>query len=73
MLINERILLGLRSGGVALETLAEAGVNGREGGPGDVVRALVEEGLAESDRNILRLTRRGFLVCDEIARRLMVG
>jgi len=73
MLINERILLGLRSGGVALEMLEEAGTNGQDGGRRSVVRTLVEEGLAESDSNTLRLTRRGFLVCDEIARRLMVG
>ena len=71
-LVNERIFLGLRSTGVDIPGVQrEFGVDlfaQREG----IVRGMVEEQLAEFDRGLLRLTAKGFLLCDEIAGRLML-
>jgi oxygen-independent coproporphyrinogen-3 oxidase len=70
-LVNERLFLGLRSDGIDLEKLkAEFGVSlgsGREA----TIRELVVERLAVLDSNVLRLTSKGFLLCDEIVGRLM--
>lgn len=69
-LCNERIFLGLRSGGISLPALE------REFGlPADrhaLAGALVAEGAAVLEGGTLRLTSRGFMVCDEIAARLML-
>jgi oxygen-independent coproporphyrinogen-3 oxidase len=69
-LCNERIFLGLRSSGVDLRRL------GREFGlPADrlaLAGALVKEGAALLDCGTLRLTARGYMLCDEIAARMMV-
>ena len=69
-LCNERIFLGLRSTGVDLHTLE------REFNlPPDrrlLAGALVGEGSAVMEGGTLRLTDRGFMLCDEIATRLMV-
>ena len=69
-LCNERIFLGLRSAGVDLRTLE------REFNlPADrleLARALVGEGSAVLDGGTLRLTDRGYMLCDEIAARMMV-
>ena len=61
---DERIFLGLRSGGAALT------------GPGGaerlaIARALARDGSAVLEGDVLRLTDRGYLLCDEIAARLM--
>ncbi len=70
-LVNERIFLGLRSDGVDLRRL-EADFAIRLGaGQGETVALLVQENLAVLDGNLLRLTPRGFVLCDEIAARLM--
>ncbi len=70
-LVNERIFLGLRSDGVDLERLkAEFGIelgNGQQA----IVRQLVHDQLAVFDDTMLRLTAKGFLLCDEVAGRLM--
>jgi oxygen-independent coproporphyrinogen-3 oxidase len=69
-LCNERIFLGLRSSGVDLRGL------GREFGlPADrlvLAGALVEDGAAVLEGDTLRLTVRGYMLCDEIAARMMV-
>jgi oxygen-independent coproporphyrinogen-3 oxidase len=69
-LCNERIFLGLRSAGINLPALE------REFGlPADrraLACALVEEGAAVLEGGTLRLTSRGFMLCDEIAARLML-
>jgi len=70
---NERILLGLRSNGVGLEALRGEGQDGLGAERGALVRELVSQGLAVLSSGTLRLTRQGFLVCDEIARRFMIG
>jgi len=61
---NERIFLGLRSGGVPL---------GAVGGPARMALAgaLAREGSAVMEGGMLRLTDRGYLLCDEIAARMM--
>ena len=69
-LCNERIFLGLRSGGVNLGTLEREFAL-----PADrhaLARALVADGAAVLEGGTLRLTSRGFMLCDEIAARLMV-
>jgi len=66
---NEHILLGLRSGGVDVGVFQHLSGGAREG----LLRGLVAEGLGVVEAGKLRLTRRGFVLCDEIARRLMVG
>jgi oxygen-independent coproporphyrinogen-3 oxidase len=69
-LCNERIFLSLRSDGLDLRRLL-----GEFGLPEDrlaLARALVEEGSAVMEGGTLRLTPRGYLLCDEIAARMMV-
>jgi oxygen-independent coproporphyrinogen-3 oxidase len=70
-LFDEQIMLGLRSGGVDLRRLA--GEPGSEplGREHPALRALIEERLAVLEDARLRLTRNGFLLCDEITRRLL--
>jgi oxygen-independent coproporphyrinogen III oxidase len=70
-LINERIFLGLRADGVNLHRLeTEFGIP-LSVGQQEIVRQLVREQLASEEGSVLRLTARGFLLCDEIAGRLM--
>lgn len=69
-LVQERILLGLRSDGLHLARLAvELGHDLRLGQDG-VMRWLIDEALAVRDGPVLRLTPKGYLLCDEIAARL---
>jgi oxygen-independent coproporphyrinogen-3 oxidase len=71
-LINERIFLGLRSGGLDLELLHEELGFSLSAGQGDTVRGLVQEGRAVLDGRHLRLTLRGYMICDEICARLLL-
>jgi len=69
-LVHERILLGLRSDGLHLAHLAaELGHDLRLRQDG-MMRRLVDEALAVRDGPVLRLTPKGYLLCDEIAARL---
>jgi oxygen-independent coproporphyrinogen-3 oxidase len=72
-LLREGIFLGLRSGGLDLERLA--GEFGEEvvAEWGAVLRGLLDEGLAILEESTLRLTRPGFVLCDEIGARLAGG
>jgi oxygen-independent coproporphyrinogen-3 oxidase len=70
-LLTEKVLLGLRSDGLQLDEL-------RSGSGAEVMTArrstidqLVREQLATLEHERLRLTPRGYLLCDEISRRLM--
>jgi coproporphyrinogen III oxidase-like Fe-S oxidoreductase len=72
-MLRERIFLGLRSGGLALDRLADDFGEGVVAERHAVLQGLLEEGLASLDGRMLRLTRPGFLLCDEIGARLCGG
>jgi oxygen-independent coproporphyrinogen-3 oxidase len=71
-LVNERIFLGLRSDGVDMARFAED--FGREFPPDRILlaRDLAAEGKVILEGERIRLTPAGFLLCDEIARRMMI-
>jgi oxygen-independent coproporphyrinogen-3 oxidase len=70
---NERIFLGLRSDGLDVSRLrAEFGVDLPAIHPA-VLERLAAEGLARWNGGLLRLTSRGYLLCDEIAGALMLA
>jgi oxygen-independent coproporphyrinogen-3 oxidase len=71
-LINERIFLGLRSDGLDLDLLREELGYSLSAGQEDTVRGLVQEGRAVLDGRRLRLTLRGYMICDEICARLLL-
>jgi len=71
-LVNERIFLGLRSDGIDLRRLETEFAIGLDSAQRETVRQLVQESLAVLQGDMLRLTPRGFVLCDEIAARLMV-
>lgn len=65
-LLEEEIFLGLRSDGVRLQTLHRQATP-----PRALIASLVDDGAAIIENGLLRLTRKGYLLCDEIAARLM--
>jgi oxygen-independent coproporphyrinogen-3 oxidase len=69
-LIVEKIFLGLRSDGLDLNSLSCES----DASPVDfsLVDDLVADGVATFDGDRFRLTRKGYLLCDEIATRLLV-
>jgi oxygen-independent coproporphyrinogen-3 oxidase len=69
-LLRERIFLGLRSGGLALDRLASDFGEEVLAKRHAIIRGLNEDGLAILDGQTLRLTRHGFLLSDEIGARL---
>jgi oxygen-independent coproporphyrinogen-3 oxidase len=71
-LINERIFLGLRSDGLDLDTLHEDLGYSLSGRQEDTVRGLVQAGHVMVDGRRLRLTPRGYVICDEICTRLLL-
>jgi oxygen-independent coproporphyrinogen-3 oxidase len=71
-LINERIFLGLRSDGLRLSEVKEDFRFAFLARQQELVRALTDEGLAILEAGTLRLTPRGYLLCDEIGARLLV-
>ncbi len=71
-LLNERIFLGLRSDGLNLGRVErEFGVN-LALRHSDILGQLIRDRLAFLDHDSLRLTSRGFLLCDEVSERLML-
>ena len=70
-LLEERIFLGLRRGGLELATLGETPGCDLAAGQSETLQGIVRAGLATLAGGVLRLTPRGFLLCDEIARRLL--
>jgi oxygen-independent coproporphyrinogen-3 oxidase len=71
-LLNERIFLGLRSDGLDLRLLqSEFGIDFTARNRA-VIQQLVAERLALLDQDRLRLTDKGYLLCDEVSERLMM-
>jgi len=66
---HERILLGLRSDGLDLGRVSADSGYGPNVWQTDLIRAMVEEGLAVREGRLLRLTRKGYVLCDEICAR----
>jgi len=71
-MLDERIFLGLRSGGLDLKGLSVDFGYDFESRRGDLMRWMDEEKLASLEQGLLRLTPKGFLLCDEIASRLLL-
>lgn len=70
-LLTERVFLALRSDGLDLAGLTRD--FGLRLGPGaaTLFKALVQEGLATRREEVLRMTARGYLLCDEAAVRVL--
>ena len=71
-LINERIFLGLRSDGLNLREAERDFRFEFHARQRELIKALIDENLAVLDEGSLRLTPRGYLLCDEISERLFV-
>lgn len=71
-LMNERIFLGLRSDGIDCARFAGDFGSPIPAAARSLADALVAEGKALMRGDVLRLTQDGFLLCDEIARRMMI-
>jgi oxygen-independent coproporphyrinogen-3 oxidase len=70
-LLTETIFLGLRSDGVNLPSLANDLAFELIALRGDLIDGLVHQGSVTIEDNILRLTPKGYLVCDEICERML--
>ncbi len=70
--INERIFLGLRGRGIQLNDLRERFDVDLRAIRKPVIDGLLDERYAQLEGDALRLTSKGFLLCDEIAGRLML-
>ena len=70
-MLNECIFLGLRSSGVDLARLRSDLGYDPEALQGDTVQWLLDENMAVLESGILRLTSKGFLLCDEICSQLL--
>lgn len=70
-MLAERILLGLRSGGLDVTGLSADFAFDLKMRWGCLLDKMIEDGMAVFREDRLRLTSKGFLVCDEICRRLL--
>ena len=70
-MLAERILLGLRSGGLDVTGLGADFPFDPKTPCGDLLGEMIEDGMAVFREDRLRLTPKGFLLCDEICRRLL--
>lgn len=70
-LMNERVFLGLRSAGVDLAVFEEEFGVALSRSSGPVIRELIDGKYAAMSGNALHLTSKGFMLCDEIAERLL--
>lgn len=70
-LVREAVFLGLRSDGLNVRRLHEEFGYTMNTGQQAVIEGLLEGGLLVVDADRYRLTDRGYLLCDEIACRLM--
>jgi oxygen-independent coproporphyrinogen III oxidase len=72
-LVNERIFLGLRSDGLSLAQISSDLGYEPTGDQRAYIHQLVARGLAVLADGNVRLTRQGFLLCDEICSHLMLS
>ncbi len=70
-LFDEAVFLGLRSDGLDLEMLTRSVGVALTERQDATIRSLCEEGLAIRQGDRVRLTARGFVLCDEICARVM--
>lgn len=70
-MLNERIFLGLRSSGIDLARLRRDCGYDLKSQQEDAVRWLLEEQMAILEGGTLRLTSRGYLLCDDVCGRLL--
>ena len=71
-LFNEQVFLGLRSDGVDLKRLGDEYPDQIKLETLTIAQGLISEGSALWEGSRLRLTDRGYLLCDEIAARMMI-
>jgi oxygen-independent coproporphyrinogen-3 oxidase len=69
-MVSERIFLGLRTSGLDLARLRLDFGYDLEARQGDKLHWLLDEKMAVLEGGILRVTLKGYLLCDEICRRL---
>lgn len=70
-MVDEAVMLGLRSEGVDLERLArEHGID-LIAASRSVVESMIADRLAVRERNLLRLTDKGYLICDGLSESLL--
>lgn len=70
-LMNERVFLGLRSDGLDLSELEKKYHVPWSDSQREVIQHLINEKYAALEDHRLRLTSKGYLVCDEISERLL--
>jgi oxygen-independent coproporphyrinogen-3 oxidase len=70
-LLNETVMLGLRSNGVDLARLRSLHGVDLLAGSGETIDQLLAERLAVREGEVLRLTDKGYLLCDAISERLL--
>jgi oxygen-independent coproporphyrinogen III oxidase len=70
-MLAERILLGLRSGGLDVASLGKDFRFDPDARSEGLLDKMIADGMAVFREGRLRLTPKGFLVCDEICRRLV--
>jgi len=70
-LLTERIFLGLRNGCLDLAQLAQDFGYALDARAAPLVGGMAEAGLVRAERDSLALTEKGYLVCDEICRRIL--
>ncbi|MEO8168771.1 MAG: radical SAM family heme chaperone HemW [bacterium] len=72
-LMTEKIFLGVRSDGLNLKTLHKdfERSSSQLKNQASIISALVDNGAATNENDILRLTSSGYLICDEICERLL--
>ncbi len=70
-MLDERIFLGLRSRGVDVSRLKADGGYDLEAKRGDLLQLLIAERMVSLENGWLRLTPRGYPVCDEVCARLL--
>ncbi len=70
-LFEEKVMLGMRMGRLDLETIRRETGNDILAASGAFIGELTARGLAMVDSGALRLTRAGFMVCDEVSARII--